>query len=143
MEEGVITVEEGNPALSPPLAEPENIWFKTQCPKVESFPSIFIFFFHLDFTFSMPKSPYFKAKSSAIKLTASDPLKKTLPDYIDYDLRVLFVGINPGITSAARGHHFAGPTNHFWPCLSDSGKYKRKWVSNSLLLTYMDSRLGR
>ncbi|KAI8148759.1 uracil-DNA glycosylase-like protein, partial [Fennellomyces sp. T-0311] len=36
-------------------------------------------------------------------------------------LKVLFVGINPGLVSAARGHHFAGPTNHFWPCLSASG----------------------
>ena len=45
-----------------------------------------------------------------------------VPDNIDYDLKVLFVGINPGLVSAARGHHFAGPTNHFWPCLSESGK---------------------
>ncbi|GJJ68870.1 thymine-DNA glycosylase [Entomortierella parvispora] len=44
-----------------------------------------------------------------------------LPDIIDYDLDVLFVGINPGVRSSERRHHFAGPTNHFWPCLSDSG----------------------
>ncbi|KAI9251935.1 uracil-DNA glycosylase-like protein [Phascolomyces articulosus] len=44
-----------------------------------------------------------------------------VPDNIDYDLKVLFVGINPGLMSAAKGHHFAGPTNHFWPCLSASG----------------------
>ncbi|KAG0197815.1 hypothetical protein BGX28_008693 [Mortierella sp. GBA30] len=44
-----------------------------------------------------------------------------LPDIIDYDLDVLFVGINPGVRSSERSHHFAGPTNHFWPCLSDSG----------------------
>ncbi|KAF8941272.1 hypothetical protein BGZ58_000557 [Dissophora ornata] len=42
-------------------------------------------------------------------------------DIIDYDLDVLFVGINPGVKSSERSHHFAGPTNHFWPCLSDSG----------------------
>ncbi|KAG0266534.1 hypothetical protein BG011_002024 [Mortierella polycephala] len=44
-----------------------------------------------------------------------------VPDIIDYDLDVLFVGINPGVRSSERSHHFAGPTNHFWPCLSESG----------------------
>jgi TDG/mug DNA glycosylase family protein len=32
-------------------------------------------------------------------------------------LRVLFVGINPGLYSAATGHHFARPGNRFWPAL--------------------------
>ncbi|KAI8081288.1 uracil-DNA glycosylase-like protein [Halteromyces radiatus] len=74
----------------------------------------------------MPKSPYFKQSTTTkIKVNNNDPLKKTIPDYLDYDLRVLFIGINPGITSAARGHHFAGPTNHFWPCLSESGLVDR------------------
>ncbi|KAG0245726.1 hypothetical protein B0O80DRAFT_496267 [Mortierella sp. GBAus27b] len=44
-----------------------------------------------------------------------------VPDIIDYDLDVLFVGINPGVKSSQRIRHFAGPTNHFWPCLSESG----------------------
>ncbi|KAG0345863.1 hypothetical protein BG005_001076 [Podila minutissima] len=44
-----------------------------------------------------------------------------LPDIIDYDLDVLWVGINPGIKSSEKSHHFSGPTNHFWPCLNDSG----------------------
>ena len=29
-------------------------------------------------------------------------------------LRVLFVGINPGLRSAAIGHHFAGYSNRYW-----------------------------
>jgi double-stranded uracil-DNA glycosylase len=33
---------------------------------------------------------------------------------------VLFVGINPGIRSAATGHHFAGYSNRFWTLLYDS-----------------------
>jgi TDG/mug DNA glycosylase family protein len=33
---------------------------------------------------------------------------------------VLFVGINPGIRSAAIGHHFAGYSNRFWKLLHDS-----------------------
>lgn len=36
-------------------------------------------------------------------------------------LRVLFVGINPGVRSALTGHHFAGPSNNFWKLLYDSG----------------------
>jgi len=34
---------------------------------------------------------------------------------------VLFVGINPGIRSAATGHHFAGYSNRFWKLLYESG----------------------
>ncbi|SCK51798.1 G/U mismatch-specific uracil-DNA glycosylase [Streptomyces sp. WMMB 714] len=36
-------------------------------------------------------------------------------------LRVLFCGINPGLMSAATGHHFARPGNRFWPVLHSSG----------------------
>ena len=34
---------------------------------------------------------------------------------------MLFVGINPGIRSAAIGHHFAGYSNRFWKLLFESG----------------------
>jgi TDG/mug DNA glycosylase family protein len=34
---------------------------------------------------------------------------------------VLFVGINPGLYSAATGHHFARPGNRFWPALQLAG----------------------
>lgn len=36
-------------------------------------------------------------------------------------MRVLFVGINPGVRSAITGHHFAGYSNRFWKLLSESG----------------------
>ena len=36
-------------------------------------------------------------------------------------LRVLFVGINPGVRSAQTGHHFAGYSNCFWKLLFESG----------------------
>jgi len=36
-------------------------------------------------------------------------------------LDVLFCGINPGLESARRGHHFARPGNRFWPALYGSG----------------------
>jgi TDG/mug DNA glycosylase family protein len=35
-------------------------------------------------------------------------------------VRVLFVGINPGIRSALTGHHFAGFSNRFWKLLYES-----------------------
>lgn len=38
-------------------------------------------------------------------------------DLIDYDLQILFCGINPGLYSACTGHHFARPGNRFWPAL--------------------------
>src|SRR5215510_1825003 len=46
---------------------------------------------------------------------------KTLPDVIASGLRVLFCGINPGLYTAAVGHHFARPGNRFWPALFRSG----------------------
>ena len=46
---------------------------------------------------------------------------KTVPDVVAPGLSVLFCGINPGLYSAATGHHFARPGNRFWPALHQSG----------------------
>ena len=46
---------------------------------------------------------------------------KRIPDVIGPGLNVLFVGINPGLYSAAVGHHFARPGNRFWKALHQSG----------------------
>ena len=43
-----------------------------------------------------------------------------LPDYLRTGLRVLFVGINPGLRSATLSHHFAGHSNRFWKLLYDA-----------------------
>lgn len=40
-------------------------------------------------------------------------------DRIRPGVRVLFVGINPGVRSALTGHHFAGFSNRFWKLLYD------------------------
>jgi TDG/mug DNA glycosylase family protein len=40
-------------------------------------------------------------------------------------LRVLFVGINPGLWSGAVGHHFARPGNRFWKVLHAAGFTER------------------
>ena len=47
--------------------------------------------------------------------------EKTVRDVIAPDLRVLFSGINPGLYTAAVGHHFARPGNRFWPALYAAG----------------------
>ena len=44
-----------------------------------------------------------------------------LSDRIRPGVRVLLVGINPGVRSAAIGHHFAGRSNRFWKLLHESG----------------------
>jgi TDG/mug DNA glycosylase family protein len=44
-----------------------------------------------------------------------------LRDRIAPGVRVLFVGINPGVRSALTGHHFAGFSNRFWKLLYESG----------------------
>jgi TDG/mug DNA glycosylase family protein len=44
-----------------------------------------------------------------------------LTDRVRPGVRVLFVGINPGIRSALSGHHFAGSSNRFWKLLHESG----------------------
>ncbi len=36
-------------------------------------------------------------------------------------MRLLFVGINPGVRSAQSAHHFAGYSNRFWKLLFDAG----------------------
>jgi TDG/mug DNA glycosylase family protein len=48
-------------------------------------------------------------------------LGQVLRDAVRPGLQVLFVGINPGMRSAAIGHHFAGYSNRFWPLLFDAG----------------------
>ncbi|TDD16381.1 G/U mismatch-specific DNA glycosylase [Kribbella turkmenica] len=60
---------------------------------------------------------------------------------IDSGLRVLFCGINPGLMSAATGHHFARPGNRFWPALHLSGFTPRQLAPSEQfeLLSY---RLG-
>ncbi|MEV7689329.1 G/U mismatch-specific DNA glycosylase [Streptomyces bungoensis] len=46
---------------------------------------------------------------------------RLVPDVIADGLQVLFSGINPGLLTAATGHHFARPGNRFWPVLHLSG----------------------
>jgi TDG/mug DNA glycosylase family protein len=45
---------------------------------------------------------------------------RKLRDCVRPPVRVLFVGINPGIRSAETGHHFAGYSNRFWKLLYEA-----------------------
>jgi len=45
----------------------------------------------------------------------------TVPDLIGPGLRLLFVGINPGLWTAAVQTHFARPGNRFYPALRRAG----------------------
>ena len=45
----------------------------------------------------------------------------TVPDVVADDLRLLVVGINPGLWTAWAGHHFARPGNRFWKALHAGG----------------------
>jgi double-stranded uracil-DNA glycosylase len=49
-----------------------------------------------------------------------------VPDVLAPGLRVLFSGINPGLWSAAVGHHFARPGNRFWKALRLGGLTPRQ-----------------
>jgi TDG/mug DNA glycosylase family protein len=44
-----------------------------------------------------------------------------VPDYLRHGLKLVIIGINPGLRSGATGHHYAYPGNHFWPLLYQSG----------------------
>jgi double-stranded uracil-DNA glycosylase len=73
-------------------------------------------------------------RPSRAELAAAVNLR--VPDLIAPDLRVLFCGINPGLYSAATGHHFARPGNRFWPALHQAGftdRLLKPWEENVLL----------
>ncbi|MGH8387880.1 MAG: G/U mismatch-specific DNA glycosylase [Pseudomonas sp.] len=48
-------------------------------------------------------------------------MSEGLEDILAERLAVVFCGINPGMTAAAQGHHFAGHNNRFWRTLHLAG----------------------
>jgi len=61
-------------------------------------------------------TPWRPTKQQLVEATG-----KIVPDVIRPGLRILFSGINPGLYTAAVGHHFARPGNRFWPALFAAG----------------------
>ena len=64
-----------------------------------------------------------------------------LPTRPEHDLRLLFVGINPGLWTAATQTHFAHPGNRFYPALLRAGILERA-VDPSAGLTDADRAAG-
>lgn len=60
-----------------------------------------------------------------------------VPDLIGPRVRLLFVGINPGLWTAATGTHFAHPGNRFYPALLAAGIVDRN-ISRSNGMTAED-----
>jgi mismatch-specific thymine-DNA glycosylase len=70
-------------------------------------------------------------KTALVRQPRGNLSRERLTDHIRPGVRILFVGINPGLRSAATGHHFAGYSNRFWKLLFES-----ELVSEPL--TYLD-----
>ena len=45
---------------------------------------------------------------------------ETLADYLEHDLRIISVGLNPSLPSIRDGYYFSGVRNRFWPALNRS-----------------------
>lgn len=54
-------------------------------------------------------------------LSEEEVQKYTLEDYLEMNLDIVFVGINPSLMAAHRGRYYAGPGNHFYKLLHESG----------------------
>jgi TDG/mug DNA glycosylase family protein len=66
------------------------------------------------------------------------PAELGLPDLLAPHLRVVFCGINPGLTSAIQGHHFARRGNRFWKAIYLAG-FTDKQIepeNDDMILTY-------
>jgi double-stranded uracil-DNA glycosylase len=50
----------------------------------------------------------------------------TVPDLVGPGVKLLFVGINPGLWTAATQTHFAHPGNRFYPALFEAGIIDRR-----------------
>ncbi|HLG74446.1 MAG TPA: G/U mismatch-specific DNA glycosylase [Chloroflexota bacterium] len=64
----------------------------------------------------MPETPWKPTKEQVLASA-----RRTVEDVVAPNLKVLFVGINPGLYTAAIGHHFGRPGNRFWPVLHKAG----------------------
>lgn len=71
-------------------------------------------------------------------MTASTNGTPGLPDILAPNLRVVFCAINPGLTSAALGHHFARRGNRFWKAIHQAGFTSEEIApeNGALILTY-------
>ncbi|HEY7422323.1 MAG TPA: uracil-DNA glycosylase family protein [Gaiellaceae bacterium] len=67
-----------------------------------------------------------------------DGTPSDVPDVLAPDLRIVFVGINPGRVSAAAGAHFANPRNDFWRLLHAARLTSRLYAPDEQFLLLED-----
>jgi double-stranded uracil-DNA glycosylase len=53
-----------------------------------------------------------------------------IPDHLEHNLDIVFIGFNPSIRSSETGHHYANPTNRFWKILYQSDLTPRLYHSD-------------
>ncbi|RFU75330.1 mismatch-specific thymine-dna glycosylate [Trichoderma arundinaceum] len=70
---------------------------------------------------SSPWSPQKKKRSSGYAPPSTYAHLPLLPDAVGPNLLVFFIGLNPGIETARKGHAYAHPSNLFWKLLYSSG----------------------
>ena len=71
-------------------------------------------------------SVFMEARTKPTKADLLAAAYRRIGDVIAPGLRVLCVGINPGLYSGWSGHHFARPGNRFWPTLHAAGFTPRR-----------------
>jgi len=71
-------------------------------------------------------------------VTEEELYQRSLDDRIDYNLDIVFVNISPGLYSVYKQSHYAGPGNHFWRCIYESGLTNRIYKSSedTMILTH-------
>ena len=76
-----------------------------------------------------PTSPSSSGSASSLGFTREELARyegATVPDLVGDGLRLLFVGINPGLWTAATQTHFSHPGNRFYPALARAGIFERR-----------------
>ncbi|KAK3354689.1 uracil-DNA glycosylase-like protein [Neurospora tetraspora] len=66
-------------------------------------------------------TPTSKKRPKPLPKKTYDSIPQSLPDALSPNLLTLFIGLNPGISTAIQQHAYAHPTNLFWRLLCSSG----------------------
>jgi TDG/mug DNA glycosylase family protein len=75
-----------------------------------------------------------RARSSPTRAELLAAADRTVADVLRPGLDIVFCGINPGLYTAAVGHHFARPGNRFWPALHAAGLTPRLFAPSEQAL---------
>lgn len=95
----------------------EDASVKSASPKKEQLGNV------TSYRVTKPKAQY-KYHKSELLYKHLDPL----PDLLDYNLKLVFCGFNPGIKSAEVGHRYAHRSNDFWKFIYESKIVEEKLI---------------